>query len=271
MDLEVKIKEEPIFFQETSNTSCCEMDQKIGIKEEPVWFEGTASASFDNYKITSDGMDFKGEPKSELAEPRETQPSTDIKDEISVDEHTIGQSVECFKEEDNLENHGLLTKANSGEMSIHASGQWAPCYDESTFRKHLHAHTKDRLGSSNEFSHISSKYLPEYMFKNNNVRPHSCGQCGYRFCTQSDLQSHLHTEKHPYYCDQCGKKFSERANLRQHMQIHRGERKHCCGIHNLKKDFTERRHPYIQCVGMFMSEDSSGFMTINYKMVGLGV
>ncbi|XP_068085463.1 uncharacterized protein [Anabrus simplex] len=75
MDMEVKIKEEPICFEETSNTSC------------------------DNYKIISEEMCLKEEPKSELAVPRETQPSSDIKNEITVDEHTVGQLVACFKEE----------------------------------------------------------------------------------------------------------------------------------------------------------------------------
>ncbi|XP_068085536.1 uncharacterized protein [Anabrus simplex] len=76
MDLEVKVKEEPICFEETSNTSC------------------------DNHKIISEEVHLKEEPKSELAVPRETQPSSDIKNEITVDEHTVGQLVACVKEED---------------------------------------------------------------------------------------------------------------------------------------------------------------------------
>ncbi|XP_068085455.1 uncharacterized protein [Anabrus simplex] len=81
MDFEVKIKEEPICFEETSNTSC------------------------DNYNFISEEMHLKGEPKSELAVPRETQPSSNIKNEISVDEHTVGQLVACFKEEDKWKNN----------------------------------------------------------------------------------------------------------------------------------------------------------------------
>ncbi|XP_067013089.2 uncharacterized protein [Anabrus simplex] len=73
MELEVKIKEEPICFEETSNSSCCEKGKKIDVKEEPVQLEGIASTSF---------------------------PSTNIKDEICVDEHSVGQLVACFKEED---------------------------------------------------------------------------------------------------------------------------------------------------------------------------
>ncbi|XP_068085585.1 uncharacterized protein [Anabrus simplex] len=78
MDLEVKVKEEPICFEETSNTSC------------------------DNYKIISQEMHLKEEPKSDLAVPRETQPSSDVKNEISVDEHPVRQLVACFKEEDKM-------------------------------------------------------------------------------------------------------------------------------------------------------------------------
>ncbi|XP_067010671.2 uncharacterized protein [Anabrus simplex] len=77
MDLEVKIKEEPICSEETSNTSC------------------------DNYKIIFEEVHLKEEPKSQLAVPGETQPSSNIKNEITVDEHTVGQLVACFKEEDN--------------------------------------------------------------------------------------------------------------------------------------------------------------------------
>ncbi|XP_068085467.1 uncharacterized protein [Anabrus simplex] len=76
MDLEVKIKEEPACFEETSNTSC------------------------DNYKIISGEMHLKEEPRSELAVPRETQPSSNVKNEITVDEHPVGQLVACVKEED---------------------------------------------------------------------------------------------------------------------------------------------------------------------------
>ncbi|XP_068086195.1 uncharacterized protein [Anabrus simplex] len=56
-------------------------------------------------------MHLKEEPKLELAEPREKQPSTNIKDEICVDEHTVGQLVACFKEEDRSD----LTARGGGE------------------------------------------------------------------------------------------------------------------------------------------------------------
>ncbi|XP_067013561.2 uncharacterized protein [Anabrus simplex] len=103
MDLDVKTKEEPICCEESSNTSCIKMDQTVEIKEEPVWFESAASISFDNCKITSEEIHFKEELNSELAEPSEAQPSTDIKDEICVDEHPVGQLVVCFKEDKSLQ------------------------------------------------------------------------------------------------------------------------------------------------------------------------
>ncbi|XP_067013550.1 uncharacterized protein [Anabrus simplex] len=86
MDLD-KIKEEPVCFEETSNKSCCEMDQKIEIKEEPLWHEGMASTSLR---------------------------STNIKNEICVDEHTVGQLVASFKEEDKFGNGALLTRSPVG-------------------------------------------------------------------------------------------------------------------------------------------------------------
>ncbi|XP_068083067.1 uncharacterized protein [Anabrus simplex] len=103
------------------------MDQKLEVKVEPIWLEGIASTSFDNYVLTSDEMHFKEEirselaeaeqaqdnyvlasdemcfkegNRSELAEPGQTQHPTDIKNEICVDEHTVGKLVACLKEED---------------------------------------------------------------------------------------------------------------------------------------------------------------------------
>ncbi|XP_068085583.1 uncharacterized protein [Anabrus simplex] len=75
------------------------------IKEEPICFEETSNTSCDNYKIISEEMHLKEEPKSELAVPRETQPSSDIKNEITVDEHKVDQLVTCFKEEDKWKNN----------------------------------------------------------------------------------------------------------------------------------------------------------------------
>ncbi|XP_068085477.1 uncharacterized protein [Anabrus simplex] len=85
MDLEVKIKEEPICLEETSNTSC------------------------DNYKIIFEEMHLKEEPKSELAVAGETQPTINIKNEVTVDEPPERQLVACFKEEDKFGNVALLT------------------------------------------------------------------------------------------------------------------------------------------------------------------
>ncbi|XP_068086252.1 uncharacterized protein [Anabrus simplex] len=87
------------------------MESEVMIKQEPICFKETSNTSCDNYKIISEEMHLKEEPKSELAEPRETQPSTDIKDEICIDEQTVGQSVDGFKEDDKFE----LTARGEGE------------------------------------------------------------------------------------------------------------------------------------------------------------
>ncbi|XP_068086124.1 uncharacterized protein [Anabrus simplex] len=98
------------------------MDFEVKIKEEPVSFEETSNSSCDNYNIISEEMHLKEEPKSELAEARETQvntfePSTNIKDEICVDEHTVGQLVACFKEEDRFGNVALFTGVPEGSCN----------------------------------------------------------------------------------------------------------------------------------------------------------
>ncbi|XP_067010803.1 uncharacterized protein [Anabrus simplex] len=81
------------------------MDLEVNIKEEPVCTEETSTTLCDNYKIIPEEVHLKEEPKLEVAVPRETQPSCDIKNEISVDEHTVDQLVACFKEEDKWKNN----------------------------------------------------------------------------------------------------------------------------------------------------------------------
>ncbi|XP_068085445.1 uncharacterized protein [Anabrus simplex] len=166
MDMEIKIKEEPICFEETSNTSC------------------------DNYKIISEEMRLKEEPKSEMAVPRETQPSSDIKNELSVDEHTVDQLVTCFKEEDKFGNVPLITGGPVGTCNsrckitkegskvmcilstcngcnlhmscvsnpspIHLNNKWELCYKTSS-QQHLLIHTSESPRSGNDSAKKFSK------------------------------------------------------------------------------------------------------------------
>ncbi|XP_068085443.1 uncharacterized protein [Anabrus simplex] len=166
MDLEVKIKEEPICFEETPNTSC------------------------DNYKIISEEMHLKEEPKSELAVPRETQPSSNVKNEITVDEHTVGQLVACVKEEDKFENVALLTR-----------GEVCTCNSRCKILKE---------GSGVMCSLSIRNECNLHMFCDSDQRPI------HPIC-QLALSS-----------NEIGSKFPQKSNLRQHLGTHCRERRHTC-------------------------------------------
>ncbi|XP_068086449.1 uncharacterized protein [Anabrus simplex] len=80
------------------------MAQEVKIKEEPVWLEGTTNASLENIRHISDVIALKKEAKSELTEPEPTQenslePSNDIKEKIFIEQHTICQLIPYMKEE----------------------------------------------------------------------------------------------------------------------------------------------------------------------------
>ncbi|XP_068086250.1 uncharacterized protein [Anabrus simplex] len=152
MDLVGKIKEEPICFEETSNTSCCEMGKEIEIKEEPVWLEGTASTSF---------------------------PSTDIKDEICVDKQTVGHLVTCFKEEDKFGNIAMLTGSPVGTCNssckILEEGSEVMCI--------LPTHNEWNLHVISDSEHRPVHPITQW--------PLCCNACSNTFSQKSHLREHL--------------------------------------------------------------------------------
>ncbi|XP_067004354.2 gastrula zinc finger protein xLCGF3.1 [Anabrus simplex] len=82
----------------------CEMDLEVEVKEEPVWFEGTADASLENFELVSEMIPLKQEIKLELTEPGPTQentfePSADIKEEIFREQRTVDQVLPHIKVE----------------------------------------------------------------------------------------------------------------------------------------------------------------------------
>ncbi|XP_067000115.2 uncharacterized protein [Anabrus simplex] len=94
------------------------MDLEIEIKEEPVWREGTASTSFDSYELSLDEMYVKEEIKSELAEPGQTQHAADIKDEGIPEEQIIAQLLPCIKEENRQVQFSFTTQAPHAKFKI---------------------------------------------------------------------------------------------------------------------------------------------------------
>ncbi|XP_068085554.1 gastrula zinc finger protein XlCGF7.1-like [Anabrus simplex] len=241
MDLEVKIKEEPLSFEETSNTSC------------------------DNYKIISEEMHLKEEPKSELAVPRETQPSSDIKNEITVDEHTVNQLVACVKEEDKFENVALLTggpvSTCNSRCKILKEGSEVMCISHTRNEFNLDMFCDSDQGSIHPISQwalwcneCGSKFsrkshLRQHMVTHTGERPHSCKQCGKNFSQNGNLRRHLltHTGERPYSCALCGRTFSQKSHLRQHLLLHTGERQNSC--EQCGKKFSHKSHRREHLVG----------------------
>ncbi|XP_068085440.1 zinc finger protein 436-like [Anabrus simplex] len=281
MDLEVEIKEEPIYFDETSNTSC------------------------DNYKIISEEMLLKEEPKSELAVQRETQPSCDIKNDISVDEHTVDQLVTCFKGEDKFGNAALLTRSqvgkcnsrckifkegseviflpsrnecnlhkscDSGHSPIHPISQLTLSCNECSPNFSQMWNVRQQLGTpSAERSHYCKqcgkefsrkRYLHQHLLTHTGIRPFSCNQCGSKFTRRGCLTRHLliHTGECQHSCDECGKKFSQKQYLQQHLLTHNGQRPHSCDqcgdVQKFRKTQGDEQ--------IFLDHDTNSGADINY-------
>ncbi|XP_067004895.2 zinc finger protein 391 isoform X1 [Anabrus simplex] len=229
----------------------CKMEQKVEIKEEPVWLEEeTASTSFDNYELISREMHLKEETKSKFAEPGQTQstfePFANAKDEICIDEHTAGQLVPCFKEEDNVGNVALLRRgpvdtcgrrckvlknrseticnlafhdvcnlrlsSDSGEKSVHPIRQRENCFVAcgTTFPK--------------------KSYLRRHLRIRTRGNPHSLTDFGKCFGDRTRLsrQDLSHTGNPPYSCDDCSIRCFSKSELIKHQRTHPRERPYCC-------------------------------------------
>ncbi|XP_067014654.2 uncharacterized protein [Anabrus simplex] len=83
------------------------MDLEVKIKEEPAWLEETTNASLENIEHISEVIALKEEVKSELTDPGSAQekslePPEDIKEEIFIEEHTDDQLLQYIKEETNV-------------------------------------------------------------------------------------------------------------------------------------------------------------------------
>ncbi|XP_068083018.1 uncharacterized protein [Anabrus simplex] len=111
MDLEVKIKDEPICFEETLNTSFenFELVPEIVLLKQETKSELTdpgptpKNAMEVNFELVPEIVLLKQETKSELSDPGPTQenamePSTDIKGEVFIEQQTVDPPVPCVKE-----------------------------------------------------------------------------------------------------------------------------------------------------------------------------
>ncbi|XP_068085652.1 zinc finger protein 570-like [Anabrus simplex] len=81
------------------------MEEPVFVKCEPAWPADTEKPSnFEENAVQTSyvRVKIKEDPHAAIAELSLQEPSSDIKKEISVDEHAVGQLVACFKEEDKL-------------------------------------------------------------------------------------------------------------------------------------------------------------------------
>ncbi|XP_068086498.1 uncharacterized protein [Anabrus simplex] len=116
MDLEGHIKGEPVWLEGTENYQLVsEMTNlKEEFKSEEMELGGTqVNTVEENYKLVSEMIHLKEELKSELTELRQTQLSAEVKDEIIIEEHPVGQPVQCFKEENIVKISGVTNNPST--------------------------------------------------------------------------------------------------------------------------------------------------------------
>ncbi|XP_068086265.1 uncharacterized protein [Anabrus simplex] len=125
------------------------MDLKVEIKEEPVWFEGTSNTSLENSELVTEIITVKQETKSELTEPGPLQENLlespeNIKEEIFTEQHTVDQSLPFIQEEnkkalllpDNAPSHPNEEQLRSGDIKVmflppnvtSLCRQWTKCW-----------------------------------------------------------------------------------------------------------------------------------------------
>ncbi|XP_068086383.1 uncharacterized protein [Anabrus simplex] len=102
------------------------MDLEVNIKEEPAWLEETTNASLENIGHVSEVIALKKEAKSELTKPESTwenslEPSEDIKEDLFIEEHTDGKLLVYIKEERKSDIMVSITRMNS---SGDKAGPW---------------------------------------------------------------------------------------------------------------------------------------------------
>ncbi|XP_068086127.1 uncharacterized protein [Anabrus simplex] len=91
------------------------MDLEVKIKQEPILLEGTATSSLENVELLSEVKSLKQEIKSELTETGSTQGNAfespaGIKEEIFIQQHPVQQLVPFIKEENKYVHHKSYTE-----------------------------------------------------------------------------------------------------------------------------------------------------------------
>ncbi|XP_068083023.1 zinc finger protein OZF-like isoform X2 [Anabrus simplex] len=205
------------------------MDQKIEIKKEPIWREGHFNA-------------------------------TDIKEEITIEEHTTDQLEPHIKEEDSVENvvvffrgpmdtcdnnskvletgsdlicnmppHNVSHKqvlSHSGERPIHPLECSNVVFLKSSVERLVSTCRKRPQHRTASGKATLSMSLLSEVQSHSDVSKNQCSTCGKSFIKKFLLDQHIrsHTGERPYLCEECGRKFSYKPALKRHLLTHTDNR-----------------------------------------------
>ncbi|XP_068086355.1 uncharacterized protein [Anabrus simplex] len=169
MDLEGHIKGEPVWLEGTENYELVsEMTNlKEEFKSEEMELGGTqVNTVEENYKLVSEMIHLKEELKPELTELRQTQLSAEVKDEIVIEEHPVGQPVQCIKEENILRpevSYGDHQPPDGGVTCFRCNICYKSFSEKGRLSDHMRTHTDEGPYCCNicskSFSQKNAKYM----------------------------------------------------------------------------------------------------------------
>ncbi|XP_067013686.2 zinc finger protein OZF isoform X1 [Anabrus simplex] len=242
MDMEVNIKEEPVWLEEAAETSHEDrLSGMIHIKEESKSELAEPGPSQDNvfeecFQLQSTMTCLKEETEPEL-EPGPTQSAAIVKDELSVEEHITDQHVLYFNKEKRFENFAEMTQhTRTGESSHCCTVCSMVSSRKLNIKKRISKPPADETYQcklcKSTFSQRND--LRNHKLTHSNVKRYRCDVCNSTFRLRSNLKAHMsvHSEEWPYGCNVCNSTFARRNNLRTHMLSHSQEWPYLCNVCN---------------------------------------
>ncbi|XP_066994801.2 oocyte zinc finger protein XlCOF26 [Anabrus simplex] len=219
------------------------MDVEVEIKEEPIWLEETPNTSLDlcvNHSADKDNV-VKVEPQTLVipvtenatlhprAEDVMTAPSANVRDEVCIDKRTVDQLVPGFQEENNVECVPVSTKGpvNSSDCS------GKTCSRRKTLEPLSLVHSLQTPHSCTVCNRVFStrKSLNRHQLTHSAKKRYPCTHCSREYSHKTSLTTHLlrrHTEEKRYRCKWCNKMFAQRYSIRNHLLTHSRKTLHCC-------------------------------------------